>query len=101
MEATCDCDAGFSGDGCDTSDSCVGRWYETTGGATACCPKDRRLNHDGGCCPQGQELDAGGACCDGDLDACGVCGGGGVGFDRRGTPQLETLRHQACYVCNI
>ena len=84
--ATCTCKNGFSGERCDQTDACRGALYTTSTGKAQCCPAGRRLDRDDVCCGDGDALDKNGRCCIGHVDACGECNGGGIGFDRTGTP---------------
>jgi hypothetical protein len=83
-DARCVCDDGFRGAACEEQTCRVG-W---TPQECNCCPSGV-LDSTGACCEMGADnvrplVDKDGQCCSRWLDACGVCGGQGAGYDSRG-----------------
>ena len=85
IDGRCNCTAAYKGDLCLTPASCSGRVAKDG----ECCASGVVAHRTAECCvPSGAAtpvLDRSGKCCaSGVLDACQVCNGDGVGYDRRG-----------------
>ena len=82
-EESCMCEPGWHGPHCGVPEDCVSGLLGPSG---QCCESGVVSPATGACCPHTLVLDSAGECCDpGSIDACGKCGGGGVGVDVFGT----------------
>jgi hypothetical protein len=89
-QPVCACARGYRGAHCERSDSCAGTLFLSGTGAQQCCDAGRYVDVTGECCAAGSALDRDGACCSVGVDACGICGGAGIGWDRNGALRVPT-----------